>query len=119
MSAGKYWFLVILSLIIATLIFFEIRCETQVTNLTTSVSVNEALVSQAQQQNQMLRQLLQRIAIDSQHDPALVDLLAKRGIHVTVTPRQSDAPTPTTVPQSPPPNGAPPPTAPSATPSTP
>jgi len=102
MSAGKYWFLVFLSLVIATLIFFEIRCETQVTYLTSSVSVNEALVSQAQQQNAMLRQLLQKIAFESEHDSALVGLLSKRGIHISITPGGTEVPAPTPATPQPP-----------------
>ena len=84
MSAGKYWLLLFLSSVIAILIFLEIYCENQVASLTYLVSSNESHVSQVQRQNEMLRQLIQRIAIDSQRDPALVSLLANHGIHLSV-----------------------------------
>jgi predicted Holliday junction resolvase-like endonuclease len=99
MSAGKYWLLVFLSLVIAALIFLEIRCEIQVTSLTFSVGENEAHLSQAQQQNEVLRQLLQRMAVESQHDSALADLLAKRGLHVSSS-RDTNAPVPPPTPPS-------------------
>jgi hypothetical protein len=94
MSAGKYWLLVFLSLFITILIFIEIRCENQMASLTFSVSNNEARVTQAQQQNETLHQLLQRIAAESQRDPAFLDLLTKRGIHISVTPHPVDTPAP-------------------------
>jgi len=82
MNVGKFWLLMFLAVVIGTLVILEIICENQVANLTSLVSFNESRVTQARQQNEVLRQLIERIAIESQHDPALVDLLAKRGIHL-------------------------------------
>jgi hypothetical protein len=87
MNAGKFWLLTFLSLVIAVLILLEITCENQVASLTAQVGMNEARISQARAQNELLRQLVQRIAIMSQRDLALADLLAKRGIHLNAAPR--------------------------------
>jgi hypothetical protein len=80
MNVGKFWLLMFLSVVIAILVFLETTCENQVISLTYQMSRAEAQVAQARQQNEMLRQLIQRVAIESQRDPALMDLLTKRGI---------------------------------------
>jgi hypothetical protein len=93
MNVGKFSLLLFLSLVIAILIFLEIACEQQVAYLTYQVSVNEARISQARQQNELLRQLVQRIAIESQRDPALLEILAKRGIRLSRGPGPGANPT--------------------------
>ncbi len=85
MNVGKFWLLTFLSLVIAVLILLEIVCENQVEVLANTVGSNEARIGQARQQNEMLRQLIQQIAIASRQDPALLNLLTKRGIHLQVT----------------------------------
>lgn len=106
MNAGKYWLLMFLATVIAVLIFLEIACEMQVSSLTSAVSAGEARVTQAQRQNDLLRQLIQRMAVLSQRDPALLDLLTKRGVRITgrtdstATPPPSSAP-PITTPSTP------------------
>ena len=85
MTGAKYWLLVFLSLVIAVLICAEIWCENRVAGLTFVVRANEAEVGQAQQQNEVLRQLVHQLAIEAQSDPALAELLTKRGIQVRVT----------------------------------
>ena len=104
--------LLFLSLVVAVLIFLEIVCEQQVAGLSDQLNYNEARIAQARQQNELLRQLVQRIAIESQRDPALMDVLAKRGIRLSrgqgpgttpgapapTAPNASEAPAPTTSP---------------------
>jgi predicted Holliday junction resolvase-like endonuclease len=102
MSAGKYWLLTFLSLVIAALILIEIVCENQVALLTTQFARNQAVITQAQQQSASVRQLVQRIAAESERDPALLELLTKRGIRVSKN-------TGDVVPPAPVPLSAPPP----------
>jgi len=83
MSAGKYWLLTFLSVVIAVLVLLDIVCENQVALLTSQVSSNQSHVAQAQQEAVLVHQLLHRIAVEGQHDPAFLELLAKRGVHVT------------------------------------
>jgi len=88
MSAGKYWLLTFMALVIAALIVIEIVCENQVALLSAAISRNQTYLNQAQQQTASVRQLVQRIAAESQRDPALLEILNKRGIHVTSNPSE-------------------------------
>jgi len=85
MSGLKYWTLVFLALIIAALNCSEILCENQVTGYTSSIAANQDQVALEQRKSELLQHLVQRIALVSQQDPALADLLAKRGFHISVT----------------------------------
>jgi len=115
MNVGKFWLLMFLAMVIATLIFLEIACEMQVDSLSAKLSNSEAKLNQARQASDALRLLIQKIAIESQRDPALLQLLTKRGI--SFAPRAPGATGGTLTPATGLPQPPPAPT--SATPSTP
>jgi len=94
MNVGKFWLLMFLAMVIAMLIFLEIACEMQVDSLSIKLSNSEAKVSQARQASEALRVLIQKIAIESQHDPALLQLLTKRGISFAPRPPGTPGNTP-------------------------
>jgi hypothetical protein len=100
MNAGKFWLLTFLAVVIALLIFIEIACENQVWHLENALNRGEAQVAVARQQNEMLRQLVQKMAMASEQDPAIADVLAKYGIHVTKpeTPAVLNGATPSSTP---------------------
>jgi hypothetical protein len=103
MSAVKFWILTLLALAIAVLVVLEISNNNQVAGLSDAVTAKEAYLGQAQRSGEMLRVLVQRLASDSAKDPALADLLAKRGVHFTTHVSGSSMPgTPSSATNSPP-----------------
>ncbi len=71
-----------LSLLILILSFVEVVSEIQVSRLTDAVGLHEANISAAQSQQEVLKQMLQRLALASLTDPAVADVLHKRGMRV-------------------------------------
>lgn len=71
-----------LSLMIFALVFVEVASEVQVDGLNIAVSNHEANLTEMQAQKEVLRQMLQRLAIASLSDPALVDVLHKNGVRI-------------------------------------
>ncbi len=74
-----------LSLLILILSFVEVVSEIQVSRLTDAVGLHEANITAAQSQQEVLKQMLQRLALASLSDPALADVLHKRGVRVNHT----------------------------------
>jgi len=82
MSGGKFLILIALSLMIIALVFVEVITEAQVSGLTDAVTLHENQLGQAQRQQEVLRQMLQRLAVASLTDPALADFLRSHGVQV-------------------------------------
>jgi len=82
---------VFLAGVIAVLIGLEIVSENQIAALTDSVSDKQARLALAQQEHETLKELVQRMALESRSDRALADLLAKRGIHVATVTQDTSA----------------------------
>ena len=101
MSATKFWILIVMSLSIATLVGLEVWGTKRVSNLTDEITRLQNGLSRAQQQQEFLRNLVQRVVTDSRNDPALADLLSRNGVTITRTPAPdapASAPAPTPVP---------------------
>ena len=110
MSATKFWILIVMSLVIATLIGMEVWSTRQVSRLTDNIADLQNRMSKSLQQQDQLRALVQRIVNDSRNDPALAEMLARNGVKITKTPvpgaaEPAPAPTP---PPAPAPTGKPP-----------
>ncbi len=108
MSATKFWILIVMSLVIATLIGLEVLGTKRVSGLTDNIADLQTRMSKSLQQQEQLRALVQRIVNDSRNDPALAEMLARNGVKITQTPvpgASSPAPAPT---PSPAPTGKPP-----------
>ena len=86
MSVGKFLILLTLAFIVAGMVCLEISHDNQVLSLTATATSNQMILSQAQQQRDFLRQLVQRLANESPRDPDIASLLAKHGVHLKSTP---------------------------------
>jgi hypothetical protein len=110
MSAGKFLILIALSFMIIALVFVEVLSEAQVSGLTDAVSLHEEKLNRAQRQQEILRQMLQRLAVASLTDPALADFLRNHGVqvnHRSIQPAAT-APVPSGSKPAPPPPDVPP-----------
>jgi hypothetical protein len=82
MSAGKFWILVVLSLMVSVLVILEVICDAQVARVTDAVAFEQASLGRMQRSQELLRQMLQKLALDSVNDPAVADLLQDHGVHI-------------------------------------
>ncbi len=103
--------LITLSLMIVALIIAEVISDGQVVALTDAVSGNQAKLSRMQQQQEILRQMVQKLAIASQTDPDVAELLKNHGIKVTLN-NQPETPSTPVTPATPPTHAAPAPAVP-------
>jgi predicted Holliday junction resolvase-like endonuclease len=104
MSTGKFLILAVLSVMIIVLVLVEVVSEAQVTGLADAISMHQSYVNQSLRQQEVLRQMLQRLAVASMTDPALADVLHSHGIHITrqSSPPAAPAPSAATPPPAPP-----------------
>ncbi len=71
-----------LSLMIIALVCVEVLSEVQVNGLSDAVNYHQEVLERAQHQQELLRSMLQKLAVASISDPALADLLHDHGIRV-------------------------------------
>jgi hypothetical protein len=82
MSAEKFWILIVLSLMIIGSVGMEIASDAQVAKLNDAISREQFVLSRMSRQQEIFRQMLQRLAVLSVNDPAVADLLHAHGIRV-------------------------------------
>ncbi len=92
MSTGKFLILVAFSFIIFALVSAEVLSEAQVAGLTQAVSMHETNLERVQRQQEVLRAMLQKLAIASLTDPDLAEVLRDHGVHVNRHSTQVESP---------------------------
>jgi hypothetical protein len=85
MNLPSFCIVTALALLFAVLNYSEANLYQSWTNTLTDQKELQAKLANAQHLNEFTQALLRRVAIDSQHDPALADVLKKNDIKVVIS----------------------------------
>jgi hypothetical protein len=84
MNKFQFWTLNVLNLVLVLLLLIHFSSVSRNNRLAQAVANDQVSINRAKQIAPVLDQLARRIAIGSETDPRLKNILVKHGLHVTV-----------------------------------
>ena len=84
MNKFQFWIVNVLNLVLVVMLFNHFTSVSRNNRLAQAVASDQVSINHAQQLAPVLDRLARRIAIGSETDPRLKNILVKYGLHVTV-----------------------------------